>query len=179
MFSTQSNIRRRPPLGRDHCWRLFTVLAKNTWPTWPSRPTRPTRKNQAFFASGNLPSGPWAPPGIDFPPTSGILVPYLRCETGQQPPRRRRIIRFRCRGPAASLSHAETSFASGSLPSTTTDFLAPRGNCVHHADRGSQSLTLPKRGRISVSYQTDSRVHRTLTITPSRPSFLFRVRPRY
>lgn len=43
------------------CW------PKNTWPTWPSRPTRPTRKNQAFFASGNLPSGPWAPPGIDFP----------------------------------------------------------------------------------------------------------------
>jgi hypothetical protein len=112
-------------------------------------------------------------PILTSPPASGILAPYLRCETGQQPYGRRRIIRFRCRGPAASLSPAETSFASGFLPSTTTDFLAPRGNCVHHADPVSQSLTQQRRGRISVSYQTDSRVPRTLAITPSRPSFCF------
>jgi hypothetical protein len=90
-------------------------------------------------------------PDIDFPPRGGILVPYLRCETGHQPHGRRRIIRFRCRGPAASLSHAEMSFASGFLPSTTTDFLAPRGNCVHHADRDLQRLAVQSRDRKSVS----------------------------
>ena len=69
------------------------------------------------------------------------------------------------------LSPSESPFASGFLPSTTTDFLAPRGNCVHHADHVSQHLMLQRRGRISVSHQTDSRVPRTLAITPSRPSF--------
>lgn len=136
------------------------------WPPWP------TGKNQAFFASGSLRRGQSAPPGIDLPPTGGILVPYLRCETGQQPHGRRRIIRFRCRGPAASLSHAEMSFASGFLPSTTTDFLAPRGNCVHHADRSLPPFdSTRRRGRRSVSYQTDSRVPRTLAIFRLRPSF--------
>jgi hypothetical protein len=192
MFSSQSNIRRRWPsaaqetlrlqLGHDGCWRPFIEVAnKNVWPTWPPWPPWSTRQNQPFFGSAPpelLLSAPPAKipallPGIDLPPTSGILAPYLRCETGQQPHGRRRIIRFRCRGPAASLSHAETSFASGFLPSTTTDFLAPRGNCVHHADPVSLSLIQQRRGRISVSYQTDSRVPRTLAINPSRPSFCF------
>jgi hypothetical protein len=167
----------RPHLSRDHCWRHFPMSAKNVWQTWQTWQTWHARKNQPFFACGSLRRRLSAPSDIDFPPTSGILVPYLRCETGQQPPGRRRIIRFRCRGPAASLSHAETSFASGFLPSTTTDFLAPRGNCVHHADRSFPAFdsasfdSAGRRGRISVSHQTDSRVPRTLAITPSRPSF--------
>ena len=165
----------RSHLSCDHCWRHFPMSAKNVWQTWQ---TWHARKNQPFLACGRRRPCQSAPSDIDFPPTSGILVPYLRCETGQQPPGRRRIIRFRCRGPAASLSPPETSFASGLLPSTTTDFLAPRGNCVHHADPVSQSLTQQRRGRISVSYQTDSRVPRTLAITVAA-LVLFRVRPRY
>lgn len=70
------------------------------------------------------------------------------------------------------LSPPESPFASGFLPSTTTDVLAPRGNCVHHADHVSQHLMLQRRGRISVSYQTDSRVPRTLAINRRGPRSL-------
>ena len=129
--------------SHDHCWRHFAVSAKNVWQTRLTWQTRHARKNQPFFARGKLSCRLTAPLDIDFPPRGGILVRYLRCETGQQPYGRRRIIRFRCRGPADSLSHAEMSFASGFLPSTTTDFLAPRGNCVHHADRDFQHLIGP------------------------------------
>lgn len=70
------------------------------------------------------------------------------------------------------LSPPESPFASGFLPSTTTDVLAPRGNCVHHADHVSQHLMLQRRGRISVSHQTDSRVPRTLAINRRGPRSL-------
>ncbi|BBO36534.1 hypothetical protein PLANPX_6146 [Lacipirellula parvula] len=104
-------------------------------------------------------------PALTSPSTVVFLSPYLRCETGHQPP-------F---GVAGSfdfvvavqrrvLSPPESPFASGFLPSTTTDFLAPRGNCVHHAD-----FVVPRRRRISVSHQTDSRVPRTLAINRRGP----------
>jgi hypothetical protein len=179
MFSSQSNIRRHWPfavqetlrlqLAHDYCWRPFIEMAnKNVWPTWPPWPPWPTRQNQPFFACGSRRRRQFAPPGIDLPPTSGILMPYLRCETGGQPPRRRRIIRFRCRGPAASLSRAETSFASGFLPSTTTDFLAPRGNCVHHADCRLNET----RSKISLSPDRFS-CSPHVSNHPSRPSFCY------
>lgn len=177
MFSARSAIRRQSldvqemlclPVGRAPWWRHFIVSAKNSWQTWQ---TRQTCENQAFFAGTSFRIGPLAPPDIDLPLPGGILVPYLRCETGQQPDGRRRIIRFRCRGPAASLSPAETSFASGVLPSTTTDFLAPRGNCVLNADQRPPEFDSAETRSKSVSYRTDSRVPRTLAIFRLRPSF--------
>ena len=174
--ANRSNHQKRPtkrPLPSAHR-AAIAFLSPKIAPRDKKRPAKHINRRNCLKINSLQKIESAAPPlpGIDFPLHSGILAPYLRCETGHQPSGIAGSFDFVVAIQRRTLSHPESRSASGFLPSTTTDFLAPRGNCVHHADHVSQRLMLQRRGRISVSHQTDSRVHRTLAINRRGPRSL-------